>query len=124
MSTVLFISDSDPLIEKSRDLLTHMGFDAYVAASPEDAGSFCELRSPDAVITDIEMQDGEGFKAISQVRAKSKKCRLVAITRGGHEDLWPMVGFACGADSYIVGPLTSHKLQDALEPKHDRYVRR
>ncbi len=124
MPIILFVSDSDSVIERSRDLLTHMGFDVYTTGTPEDAGSFCELRRPDAVITDIEMQDGDGFKAISQIRSKSKDCLVVATTRGGHEDLWPMVGFACGADSYIVGPLTSHKIQDALEPKQERYVRR
>lgn len=123
MSTVLLISDDDLEIEAARDLLTNMGFDIYVVDSKAEARLFCETRQPDAVIVDIEMEGGNGFEAISLLRRTSRNCIVVATTRGRHENIWPMVAIACGADSYVVGPLTTDKVVDAIPDARMRLAR-
>ncbi|MGI9238172.1 MAG: response regulator transcription factor [Woeseiaceae bacterium] len=116
MSLVLLISDCESEIEHIRDLITLIGFDVDVVESPSDAGVFCQLRRPHAVVADIEMQGGSGFEAISAVRSASKDCFVIATTRGRHEDMWPIVGEVCGANAYVAGRLTREKILSALPP--------
>ena len=120
---ILLISDCDAEIENVRDLLTHLGFEVYVADSPEEASRFCELRRPAAIIADIEMAEGKGFSAVSAVRKTVYDCYVVASTRGQNEVLWPILSDVCGADDYVVGPLTVDKLTTTLPDDGHRPVR-
>lgn len=114
---VLLVSDNDNEIENLRDLLTHEGIDFHTANSSAEARLFCEAVAPDLIVVDIEMPDEIGFESIKSVRRTQKNSHIVATTRGNHEDIWPIIGFACGANAYIIGPMTRPKLEDALSKK-------
>lgn len=121
-STVLLINDDDAEISTMRDTLTHMGFEVFVVESPSEAQQFCQLRRPNIVVADIEMAGGNGFEAISAVRRVSKDCRIIAVTRGGHQEIWPMIGSVCGADTYLTGPVSAPKLTAVLQSNRNRSV--
>ncbi|MGI9204957.1 MAG: response regulator [Woeseiaceae bacterium] len=113
-ASTLLISDCEINIEKMRDLLTDMGLSVHVVETSEEANLFCLTRKPRFVIADLEMADGEGFEAISVVRGAHRDTRVIAATRGDHHEIWAAIVFGIGANTYVVGPITIEKLEDAI----------
>jgi DNA-binding response OmpR family regulator len=95
-------------------MLVDMAWDVYVATSEDMAYESLVERRPDILIADIEMDFGAGFNAISRARRLCNDLFIVAVTRGGYERIWIKNAIACGANIYIVGPISSSKLTAAI----------
>ena len=120
MKRVLLISDDIAVSERTAAMLEDIGCEVYTADAREHVESSCLSNLPDTAIVDLEMRGGSGFELISTIRRTRREVVIIAVTRGCHVDLWPMVARACGASEYVVGPVSAHKLLNAIYPPDDR----
>lgn len=110
MRNVLLVNDHLEILNRTAIMLEQLGWEVYVATTEELAFESCCARRPTFVIVDVEMNGGAGFESISTTRRLFPDLFLVAVTRGGHKEIWPKVATACGANRYIVGPVSSPQL--------------
>ena len=115
MNDVLLVNDNIVDWISTAVLLQDLGWEVYVANDDEVLFKSIVKRRPAMVIVDIEMEGGVGFKAILTARLLFKKLFIIAITRGDDEDIWAESATNCGANAYIVGPMSTDKLSAAIQ---------
>jgi len=120
VNQVLLVNDDDEVRDRTAAMLVDMGWDVYVASSEQRALESVVTLRPDMLIADIEMESDAGFNAISRARHLSNDLFIVAVTRGGDKLLWSESVIACGANIYIVGPVSSSKLAAAISTGLDK----
>jgi DNA-binding response OmpR family regulator len=65
-----------------------------------------DAQLPDLLVTEVDLEDGDGLALCEQVRARPKGARLpimLLTSRTGIRD--KVAGFQAGADDYVVKPL-------------------
>lgn len=115
MNRVLLVNDSDEVCNRTATMLVDMGWDVYVANTDELVFQSSVARRPTMLIADIEMEGGAGFEAIATARSLFASLFIVAVTRGSDKEIWPRVAEVCGANSYVAGPVSATKLQEAID---------
>lgn len=120
MNRVLLVNDDNEICDRTATMLVEMGWDVFVAHSDELAFESSVARRPTMLLADIEMADGTGFEAIATARSLYPSLFIVAVTRGSDKEVWPRVAEACGANSYIAGPISITKLQEAIDAGVDK----
>ena len=120
MKRVLLVNDDIGITERTASMLEDIGCEVYTADAREHVESSCLSNQPDTAIVDIEMKGGEGFELMSTIRRTRPTIMIVAVTRGAHQDVWPLVARACGASEYITGPVSANKLLNAVFQADDR----
>ncbi len=115
MNRVLLVNDNDDICNRTATMLIDLGWDVFVADKEELVFESSIARRPQMLVADIEMNGGIGFEAIATARSLFPSLFIVAVTRGGDKDIWPRVAEVCGANSYIAGPVSASKLQEAIE---------
>jgi len=83
---------------------------AGVASNISDALSLIERSRPDIIFLDIEMPGGSGFELIKQL--KDPLPEIIFCTAYGH---YAIKAIECSALAYLLKPVSSQKLHDALE---------
>ncbi len=115
MNRVLLVNDNDEICNRTATMLVDLGWDVFVADKEELVFESSVARRPDMLVADIEMDGGIGFEAIATARSLFPSLFIVAVTRGSDKQIWPRVAEVCGANSYIAGPVSASKLQEAIE---------
>ena len=115
MNRVLLVNDDDVICNRTATMLVDLGWDVYVADKEELVFESSVARRPEMLVADIEMDGGIGFEAIATARSLFPSLFIVAVTRGGDKEIWPRVAEVCGANSYVAGPVSATKLQEAIE---------
>src|SRR5690348_5064555 len=105
---VLFVEDEPAIFESFSLALRREGFEAEVARTLADARAALERRSPDLVLLDLTLPDGDGRDLCREVRERSDVPIIVLTARGTEADR--IVGFALGADDYVVKPFSGAEL--------------
>lgn len=114
MNRILLVNDRDAIMDRTAAMLEELGWEVYVAHTEGLVFESCVAFRPAMLIADLEMGGGVGFEAISTARRLFRALYIVAVTRGGHEELWPKVANVCGANRYVVGPVSPQKLEEAI----------
>lgn len=120
MNQVLLVNDDDEVRDRTAAMLVDVGWEVYVANSEEQVFESIVARRPDLLIIDLEMEYGGGYEAIATARGLYASLFIVAVTRGKHIDLWSDTARSCGADTYVIGPVSKSKLTAAIELGFDR----
>ena len=120
MNRVVLVNDDDEICSRTATMLVDMGWDVYVANKDELVFESSVARRPMMLIADLEMEGGVGFEAIATARSLFATLFIVAVTRGRDKELWPRVAEVCGANSYVAGPVSATKLQEAIDAGIDR----
>ena len=115
--TVLTVDDSRTM----RDLLKAALLDAgFTVIQAEDGVHGLEVlqanaRTPDVIVTDINMPRMDGFGFIEAVRADASRCavRILVLTTESDAEKKSRAR-AAGATGWIVKPFQPHKLIDAV----------
>ena len=105
---VLFVEDEPAIFESFSLALRREGFEPEVARTLADARAALERRSPDLVLLDLTLPDGDGRDLCREVRERSDVPIIVLTARGTEADR--IVGFALGADDYVVKPFSGAEL--------------
>ncbi len=109
---LVLLADDSPLIHRhTTPILEEAGYEVAGAVDGEDALAKVRERSPDLVITDVEMPKLDGYgvcKAIKQSSATSHLPVLICSSLGEAADLER--GFDAGADDYLIKPVLPEEL--------------
>lgn len=113
MSTtkVLVVEDYGPLAETLEYQLKRAGYEVYRAGDGRDGVDQAKLYLPDLVVLDIDLPILSGVEVCKQLRAdpKTRETLILMLSAMGEESD-QVVGFAVGADDYVVKPVESYKV--------------
>ena len=100
---ILFVEDEPTIAEPFGRALARAGFDVVGARSVSEARERCSLRTPDLVLLDLTLPDGDGRDLCRELRASDVP--IIMLTARGTE-LDRVVGLELGADDYVVKPFS------------------
>ena len=112
MTHILIVEDETRLRKDLVDFLGLCGFAASgVASAHELRQTLAAGKSPDVIILDVGLPDGDGFELASQIR-ETHRCGIIMLTAlGGSDDR--IRGFESGADIYLVKHSTLREIEAA-----------
>lgn len=104
MADRILVIDDDPSITRSlARSLVHEGFEVDTANSGPDGLAVAEDRPPDLVILDLMMPGMDGYEVLRRLRKTDETPAVIMLTaRDTPTD--EALGFARGADDYVVKP--------------------
>jgi CheY-like chemotaxis protein len=102
MGRVLIVDDSRTARELHRRALEAAGFEVALARDGMDALVQLSLDSSiDLVVTDLEMDQMDGFMLTEAIKASRSSLPIVVVSSKGQDEIRERV-IAAGADAYIV----------------------
>jgi DNA-binding response OmpR family regulator len=115
MNQVLLVNDNEEITARVATMLQDLGWEVYVATGEDVAFESLVASRPTMMVVDIEMEGGAGFESMSTGRRLYADLFIVATTRGGDRNIWPDVCASCGANDYVVGPISLLKMSAAID---------
>lgn len=108
-SRILLVDDNPDILEMLKNILTRRGFLSVLTASNcAEARKMFSGYSPELVILDIMLPDGDGFSLMRDFRLYSDAPVLFLSARD--EDNDRLLGLGLGADDYITKPFLPDEL--------------
>ena len=108
---VLIVEDYRPLAETLEYQLQRAGYEVFRAGDGREALTQAKLNLPDVVFLDVDLPILSGIDVCKQLRADSAtKDMLILMLSALGEETDQVVGFAMGADDYVVKPVESYKV--------------
>jgi two-component system, OmpR family, response regulator RegX3 len=105
---ILIVEDEDSIAEPLATALEREGYSTSIAGTAEAALEAVRSESPDLVLLDVMLPDGDGREILKEIRASSKTPVIMVSARGEETDL--VVGLELGADDYVTKPFGSAEL--------------
>ncbi len=108
---VLIVEDYGPLAETLEYQLKRAGYEVYRAGDGREGIEQAKLYLPDLVVLDIDLPVLNGVEVCKQLRndPKTRESLILMLSAMGEESD-QVVGFAVGADDYVVKPVESYKV--------------
>ncbi|KAA1258768.1 Phosphate regulon transcriptional regulatory protein PhoB [Rubripirellula obstinata] len=108
---VLVVEDYRPLAETLEYQLQRAGYEVSHATDGREAIEQAKLVLPDVIFLDVDLPIISGVDVCKQLRADpiTKDILILMLTAMGEESD-QVVGFAVGADDYVVKPVESYKV--------------
>ena len=104
---ILVVEDEKSISEPLAEGLRREGFDTEVAPTLESARQGWR-RSPDLILLDVMLPDGDGRDLAREIRRESDVPIIMLTARG--EEIDRVVGLELGADDYVVKPFSLREL--------------
>ena len=82
---VLVVEDNALVTSATRILLENAGFRVSTAGSVAEAYAICEADSPDVILLDLRLPDGDGLTLLTRLRADGGREPIVAALTGRDE---------------------------------------
>ncbi len=106
---ILIVEDYRPLAETLEYQLKRAGYEVYRASDGQDAIHQAKLRLPDVVFLDVDLPVLNGVDVCKQLRATPEtRDTLILMLSALGEESDQVIGFAVGADDYVVKPVESY----------------
>lgn len=113
--TILIADDSDTQLTHLKSILENAGYTTITASSGNQAVTLSEKMQPDAIMLDIVMEDGDGYKACRAIKknpALSNTPVIMISSKSNPVDKqWAK---QLGASEYIVKPYKNEEVLDKL----------
>ena len=106
--TILLIEDEEAISEPLAAALGREGFEALVAGTAARGVELFESRSPDLVLLDVMLPDGDGRDVLRRIRETSRTPVIMLTARG--EEMDRVLGLELGADDYVTKPFSAAEL--------------
>ncbi|MFL6042340.1 MAG: winged helix-turn-helix domain-containing protein [Gaiellales bacterium] len=106
--TILLIEDEQAISEPLAAALLREGFEPVVAGTAADGMARFRSLSPDVVLLDVMLPDGDGRDLCRDFRQRSNVPIIMLTARG--EEVDRVVGLELGADDYVVKPFSAREL--------------
>lgn len=108
---VLVVEDYLPLVETLEYQLKRAGYEVYRATDGREALKQAKLILPDLIVLDVDLPILSGVEVCKQLRSNTatRDCLIMMLSALGEESD-QVVGFAMGADDYVVKPVESYKV--------------
>jgi len=105
---VLVVEDEEAISEPLAEYLAREGFAPEVASTLEAATAAFQAATPDFVLLDVMLPDGDGRDLAREIR-KTSDVPIVMLTARG-EEIDRILGLELGADDYMVKPFSAREL--------------
>lgn len=106
---ILLVDDNEELAEMTRGILKKNGYETvFTAENCEDGMKLFLAESPNLVILDVMLPDGDGFTLFRKMRENSRVPILFLSARDEGNDR--LFGLGLGADDYITKPFLPEEL--------------
>jgi two-component system, OmpR family, response regulator RegX3 len=105
---ILLIEDEESISEPLAAALRREGFDVLAAGSAADGLETFRTRSPDLVLLDVMLPDGDGKDVLREIRRSSRTPVVMLTARG--EEMDRVLGLELGADDYVTKPFSAAEL--------------
>lgn len=113
MPTILLVDDENEIIEGRSKIIRNLGYDCLTAQSGNEAIKIIKEENPDIILTDIKMQEGDGFLVINAAKEFDPDIPVILFTGHGSIDS-AVEAMKLGAFDYIQKPVTRDILQVIL----------
>jgi two-component system, OmpR family, response regulator RegX3 len=104
---ILVVEDERSISEPLAEGLGREGFDTEIASTLESARQGWR-RTPDLILLDVMLPDGDGRDLAREIRRESDVPIIMLTARG--EEIDRVVGLELGADDYVVKPFSMLEL--------------
>jgi two-component system response regulator RegX3 len=104
-AVVLLVEDELSIAEPFAGALRRAGFTPLLATTAAEAMTAFDRHTPDVVILDVGLPDGDGRDVCTELRRRSRVPIIMLTARGTETDR--IVGLELGADDYVVKPFSS-----------------
>jgi predicted signal transduction protein with EAL and GGDEF domain/FixJ family two-component response regulator len=103
----VLVADDDAILrEIAGAMLRDAGFAVQTVASGDAAVAACALRLPDIVLLDVEMPDGNGYQACTNIRSLPGGADLPIVMVTGCDDTVSIDrAYEAGATDFVVKPI-------------------
>ena len=105
---ILLIEDEESISEPLSEALEREGFDVAIAATAAQGRERFRDRTPDLVLLDVMLPDGDGRDVLREIRSTSRTPVVMVTARG--EELERVLGLELGADDYVTKPFSAAEL--------------
>ncbi|HTQ06698.1 MAG TPA: response regulator [Polyangiaceae bacterium] len=105
---ILVIEDELPMRRVLRSALGGQGYRVWEAGTVEEGLSAFAARSPQVVLLDLGLPDGEGFEVVERIRDSSGVPIVVISARGDERD--QVRALDSGANDYVTKPFREAEL--------------
>jgi DNA-binding response OmpR family regulator len=111
--SILCVEDEAGIRKRLVSTLKNYFETIYEAQSGNDGyEKYCEFK-PDIIISDIQMQDGDGISMVQKIREKDLETKIIMITAHSKEEYLIQL-INCQVNHYILKPYNSTKLLAGL----------
>jgi EAL domain-containing protein (putative c-di-GMP-specific phosphodiesterase class I) len=112
---VILVVDDDPgFLRACTRILQVWKHEVVQAATVDDALRLVRERDFDVILSDINMPGANGIEFLRAVRVHDKDVPVILMT-GGPELETARLAVECGAQSYLIKPLASPQLKEAID---------
>lgn len=109
MKLIYIVEDHEVIRNGVVQYLNLSGYEAMGFKSIQDAMDAFQEKSPDLLIQDVMLPDGDGFSFVKSIKQKHSKLPVIFLTaRVDESDR--ILGFELGADDYITKPFSPKEL--------------
>lgn len=106
---IMLVDDEIQLLYMIKEILYNEGFkNIYTASSCKEAIEKFKKESPDIIVLDVMLPDGDGFLVLKKIREESDIPVLFLSAKD--EDESRLLGLGLGADDYITKPFLPKEL--------------
>lgn len=99
---ILMVEDEQSVLSANRRMLSRRGYEVLTAACAAEAYACLEVETPDLMVLDVMLPDGDGFEICSYFRKKSENPVLFLTGKDSLDD--KLQGLSRGGDYYITKP--------------------
>ena len=110
---ILIADDEIGIHESLRIYLTREDYEVYSVFRGDDVMEAFQRMRPDLVILDIMMPGRSGTQVCADIRAVSMVPVIMLTAKG--EEVDKLLGFALGADDYIVKPFSPREIVSRIQ---------
>ena len=119
MCRILVVDDEDAILFAYKKTLGGPGITIDTAQSFRAAWRLIQLKSYNAIITDLRLSDAEikeGFSVIKETRRIQTECEIIVITGHGESGTRETV-LNLGADIFLEKPVEPEKIKELLQSR-------
>jgi DNA-binding NtrC family response regulator len=115
-ASILLVDDNDDARVTVARILDMAGYRVIQASNAREAAALLHDHTPDLVITDIYMPDGDGFEMLNEMRKRALQIPVIAISGGGVQQGLDVLSIAgrLGAKRVLYKPFGRRNLLDAI----------
>ena len=106
---ILVIEDEPDIVRGLRDALEFEGFEVLSGATGREGLRLARERSPDLVLLDLMLPDGNGFSVCEEIRRGNPLVPIIMLTARSQETD-KIRGLESGADDYVTKPFSIGEL--------------
>lgn len=119
-NTILIYNNNTGIMERMHPLFMGEGFGILIAAHREEIGRMVEENRIQLLLTDIELDDGDGIAVLKEIRDKSSI--PIIVLSGQADEMIKIEALNAGADDYVTIPCNPLELLARVKSQLRRYT--